>query len=67
MKSTNNNRHFLGVWVSADLAVKIDEAVKDMDLDRSKFVRHALNEKLRAGNHVTNTANTLADAQIGTC
>lgn len=41
-----NDRQFLGVWVSPDLAKKIDQAVQDMDLDRSKFVRHALNEKL---------------------
>ena len=67
MKTPTKDRHFLGVWVPSEMVGKIDEAVKGMDLDRSKYLRHAITEKLRAGNHVTNTASNLADAQVGTC
>jgi len=47
MKAKNKSvREFLGVWVSPELARKLDQTVEDMDLDRSKFLRHAVNEKL---------------------
>lgn len=45
-RETNKTKEFMGVWVGHDLLVKIDDAVKAADLDRSKFLRHAVNEKL---------------------
>lgn len=39
---------FIGAWVPAHVIAALDQAVKIMDLDRSKFLRKALEEKIRS-------------------
>jgi metal-responsive CopG/Arc/MetJ family transcriptional regulator len=36
----------LSVWVSETLLLRLDEGAKREDSDRSKFIRHAIREKL---------------------
>jgi hypothetical protein len=37
---------FVGVWVPSPVVVAIDHAVETLDLDRSKFLRRAIEEKI---------------------
>jgi metal-responsive CopG/Arc/MetJ family transcriptional regulator len=37
---------FIGGWVPQQMLLKIDQAIQLHDLDRSKFIRAALREKL---------------------
>jgi metal-responsive CopG/Arc/MetJ family transcriptional regulator len=37
---------FIGGWVPQAMAAAIDRAVQQQDLDRSKFLRRALEEKI---------------------
>lgn len=37
---------FIGGWVPDRLLVQVDQAIQQQDLDRSKFIRAALREKL---------------------
>ena len=37
---------FIGAWVPQPIARAVDQAVELLDLDRSKFVRRALEEKI---------------------
>jgi hypothetical protein len=37
---------FIGVWVPTPVVEAVDKAVRVMDLDRSKFFRRALEEKV---------------------
>jgi hypothetical protein len=37
---------FIGGWVSNEIAKAVDRAVIKLDLDRSKFLRRALKDKL---------------------
>lgn len=37
---------FVGVWVPKIMEEQIDDAVSKLDLDRSKFLRRAIEEKL---------------------
>lgn len=37
---------FVGAWVPESMAIGIDQAVQRLDLDRSKFLRRALEEKI---------------------
>ena len=39
---------FVGAWVPGPMATAIDSAVVGLDLDRSKFLRRALEEKIAA-------------------
>ena len=41
-----NNPKLLNVWMPAELFPHIDRGVRELDLDRSKFVRAAIREKL---------------------
>jgi metal-responsive CopG/Arc/MetJ family transcriptional regulator len=41
---------FLATWIPKELVREIDQAVRDLDIDRSKFLRAACREKLRAIN-----------------
>lgn len=36
----------MNVWVPAELFPHLDRGVRELDLDRSKFVRQAIREKL---------------------
>ncbi len=38
---------FVGVWVPAGVVGAIDNAVREQDLDRSKYMRRAIEEKIR--------------------
>ena len=38
---------FVGAWVPTEVVAAVDVAVETMDTDRSKFLRRALEEKLR--------------------
>jgi metal-responsive CopG/Arc/MetJ family transcriptional regulator len=37
---------FIGAWIPVDLMERIDAFVADQDLDRSKMLRRAIEEKL---------------------
>lgn len=37
---------FVGAWVPVHIVEKVDEAVREFDLDRSKFVRRAIEDKI---------------------
>lgn len=37
---------FIGVWVPTQVVVAVDHAVQIHDLDRSKFLRRAIEEKV---------------------
>ncbi len=50
---------FLGTWVPAALALRIDSAAVKEDLDRSRFLRRALEEKLAAPADPRSTKNIL--------
>lgn len=39
---------FIGAWVPGPAVKQIDAAVQKLDLDRSKFLRSALLEKIKA-------------------
>ena len=41
-----SNAVFVGVWVPTNIVNSIDVAVQTLDLDRSKFLRLALAEKI---------------------
>lgn len=43
---TNAESEFVGTWIPKDLIKEIDEAVRSLDVDRSKFLRAACREKL---------------------
>jgi hypothetical protein len=38
---------FVGAWVPRSVAAALDEAIQSLNLDRSRFLREALEEKLR--------------------
>jgi Ribbon-helix-helix protein, copG family len=38
---------FIGAWVPTSMAAAVDEAVQSSNLNRSKFLRLALEEKVR--------------------
>jgi hypothetical protein len=38
---------FIGVWVPEAVAAAIDQAAETLDVDRSKFLRESLEEKVR--------------------
>ncbi len=40
------NAIFIGVWVPKEMAEAIDVAVNYLDIDRSKFLRRALTDKV---------------------
>jgi hypothetical protein len=44
--SRRKNWIFIGAWVPESVATAIDEAIQSSDLDRSKFLRQALVEKV---------------------
>lgn len=39
---------FIGAWIPAELMDLVDRFVKEQDLDRSKMLRRALEEKLKS-------------------
>ena len=41
---------FIGAWIPAELMTIVDAFVRSEDLDRSKLLRRALEEKCRGGN-----------------
>lgn len=41
------DKEFLGLWIPAPLSQLLDQGVKKVDSDRSKFVRAAIREKLQ--------------------
>jgi len=43
---TKLDAKFIGGWVPNQMLLQIDEAIRSQDLDRSKFIRAALKEKL---------------------
>jgi len=45
---TKDTSKLVNVWIPDDLVVGIDEAAAEEDLDRSKFIRRAVREKLDA-------------------
>jgi len=45
---------FIGAWVPSTVITAIDQAVKRLDSDRSKFLRKALEEKIRKPATVAN-------------
>ena len=47
-RTTTSKRQgeFLGVWIPVELLDVLNAAVKDLDTDRSKFVRQAVREKI---------------------
>ncbi len=42
------NATFIGGWVPNEVAAAVDRAVQAQDLDRSKFLRRALEEKIKS-------------------
>jgi metal-responsive CopG/Arc/MetJ family transcriptional regulator len=56
MKRRNSKRgayrraecEFIGAWIPSELMALLDEFVRDEDLDRSKMLRRAIEEKIRA-------------------
>ena len=50
-QSSRGGKVFIGAWVPQSTAQAVDVAVKLMDLDRSKFLRRALQEKIAGGGH----------------
>jgi hypothetical protein len=38
---------FIGAWVDLPVATALDKVIRELDLDRSEFLRRALEEKLR--------------------
>ena len=44
--SRRDNPIFIGAWIPEAAALAIDSAVRRLDLDRSKFLRRALEEKI---------------------
>jgi metal-responsive CopG/Arc/MetJ family transcriptional regulator len=55
MKRRTNNRGayrkvdcvFIGAWIPSELMTLVDDFVRSEDLDRSKMIRRALEEKIR--------------------
>jgi len=45
-KTRRGNSVFIGAWVPEGMAEAVDIAVTVLDLDRSKFLRRALEEKV---------------------
>ena len=45
---TRENCLFIGAWIPAELMEVVDDFVRKEDLDRSKLLRRALEEKLRS-------------------
>lgn len=37
---------FIGAWIPLEMSVAVDAAARALDLDRSKFLRRALKEKI---------------------
>ena len=44
----NKNSRLIGLWMTDSLDEAINEAVRISDLDRSKFIRGAIRDRLRA-------------------
>jgi hypothetical protein len=46
-RSRRKNWIFVGAWVPKSVAAAVNQAIQSSDLDRSKFLRQALEEKIR--------------------
>ena len=46
MPQTKTTHTFVGIWLPSDLAKRLNEAVKESDSDKSKYIRNALRERI---------------------